>query len=153
MLIIGIDHALNGPCGIAVLDTDKEMPVVHAEVLRYAKGGTIDTRAALLYQTVYDLSRAADLRAIACEATYHGRNPHTTLILEHAAGMMRGIAIQRGARYVRVRHDETDAVKATLPASWLRLTDIPAAQRVHAIDAIAIAWHGAGLVRRDRMAA
>jgi Holliday junction resolvasome RuvABC endonuclease subunit len=148
MIVLGVDHALNHPCGLAVLDTDLDAPVLFTRALAYARSLDADERAMALYVTADSLCRQYGVQALAVEQTYHGKNARTTIVLEHAAGLLRGVALARGARFVRVSHEETDATAATLPRAWLDFSHIPTGQRVHAADAVAIAWHGAGLAAR-----
>lgn len=149
MITLGIDHALSGPCGLAIIDNGPRPGVLHIQIVTYS--GSFDDRCFRLHQIARALLRPHGVECIACEETYVAPNkPRAALALEHAAGLLHALAIVHGLPFVRIDHATTDKTKQTLPAPWCALPQIAQGQRVHAMDAIAVAWAGAGMVERTR---
>lgn len=155
MLTLGIDQALRGPAGLALIDPDATQPFVFGALVRFDARQPWEARVAHLATHVRALCDArmdpkfdTSVQGIAVEDTYQGKNAQTTKQLTLAAGVLWGIALERAVPFALVRHDDTDATKATLFGVHQLAPEVTGKDRVHIEDAAAIAWHAHGLLRR-----
>jgi hypothetical protein len=156
VITLGLDpgERRENPTGWAVIDFDRplEAAIIAAGVLRPPVGAAWETRIAVVVAEVPALLSRYAVSYMACEDAYLGKNPQTFRQLLCFGWETRVLARQTGCPFVLVNPANQAQVRLSLPApiTDAALAHLPVAVRPHALSAIAIAWHGAGLLRRQR---
>lgn len=152
MIIIGIDPAASGPAGIAHIEFGTHEPrIAHTAVVTFPTRTPWEQRFDLFQDGFCREFRHAD--AIACEDAYLGKNAQTYGRLKELLGAVRWVAYWYKIPFIAVTETQQRGVLATIPRSLLEAatSHLPEAHRVHAWDAIAIAWYASGVLNGRRL--
>lgn len=145
MIILGIDPAMNGPAGAALLDTGRDVPFRWLDVLTYRRNSPAEERYQDYSAWLADIwaRHGGEIERCACEDSYLDQNVATTKALAQCVGIARAHAYARGCPFVLVNPSHTRRTLATLPPV-LHLAAghaaIAEADRDHAYCAAAISW-------------
>jgi Holliday junction resolvasome RuvABC endonuclease subunit len=156
VIIIGLDPGIlkANPAGWAVLKLSTTDMIIEACGV-YAPPSEMswEARTILAVAHATDRVRHHEADAVACEDAYLGASAQVFRQLVAFAWEARVQARLLGAAFALVNPADQARVRKTLPRSLVdRATEhVKAAHRPHVESAIAIALHGAGLLRRAEL--
>jgi hypothetical protein len=154
VITIGIDpgEQVSNPAGYAVIDFARplEHAILACGVIPPPKGLAWEERVAAQVARVPPLLSRYSVAWVACEGAYLGKNPKVFEQLLCFGWEVRVMARQTGCPFTLVHPADQYRVRLTLPEAVTApaLVHLPEKVRPHALSAIAIAWHGAGLLAR-----
>jgi Holliday junction resolvasome RuvABC endonuclease subunit len=159
MITLGLDPGLQttNPAGWAVVDFDRplEQAILAAGILPPRRGLRWEDQIAEQVAAIPALCSEYLVSYIACEDAFYGTNAQTFRQLVAWAWEARVMARRAGCPFVLVSPADQAKVRKTIPdaVTGPAVAYLPERFRPHALSAIAIAWHGAGLLARTRYAA
>jgi Holliday junction resolvasome RuvABC endonuclease subunit len=150
-LILGVDPAMSGPAGIALVDAEADSPVLALDVLQYPKEppehryqrlhAFVSTKCS---QWSAALAPGEVINLIACESAYMDKNAATTIALAQCAGMVRALAYSRGLPFVATNPLHTRTTLEHYPGVLfqpaLKVAGISARHKEHALCAAGVAF-------------
>lgn len=156
MIILGIDPGIRkeNPAGWAVYRGDSA-DILACGVLPPPAALSWERRIEWVAREVPPLLSRYAVSYVACEDAYQGVNAQTYRQLVAFGWEMRVVARETGCPFVLVSPADQARTLKSIPRALLDAATqrVPERHRPHAKSAIAIAWHGAGLLQRRALEA
>jgi Holliday junction resolvasome RuvABC endonuclease subunit len=155
MLLIGVDPAMSGAAGMALVNPDHNPPILRLATLAYKKGSH-DQRFNQLWAFLNDtagrwlndpaIAEIGSIGAVCIEGVFMRTNVNTTVMLAECVGLARGFAYRNGWKTVVTNPADTRRMLTRIHPALFRAPlnngAVPREDEDHAMCAAAVAFNG-----------